>query len=46
MSEAIYCFDTAAVKFAIYPEGGTGPRIIAEIGEDPLAPSLRCDRGR
>ncbi|MET0542943.1 MAG: hypothetical protein ABWZ88_14470 [Variovorax sp.] len=36
MSEAIYCFDTAAVKFAIYPEGGNGPRIIAEIGEDPL----------
>ncbi|MEJ8851360.1 hypothetical protein [Variovorax rhizosphaerae] len=36
MSDAIYCFDTAAVKFAIYPEGGDGPRIIAEIGEDPL----------
>jgi hypothetical protein len=36
MTEAIYCFDTAAVKFAIYPEGGDGPRIIAAIGEDPL----------
>ncbi|MEJ8821672.1 hypothetical protein WKW80_06425 [Variovorax humicola] len=36
MHEAIYCFDTASVKFAIYPEGPDGPRIIAQVGEDPL----------
>ena len=37
MSEAIFCFDTASVRFAIYPpEGFGGPRVIAEIGEDPL----------
>ncbi|MDM0074612.1 hypothetical protein QTH90_09490 [Variovorax sp. J2P1-59] len=34
MAEAIYCFDTATVRFAIYPEGGA--RVVAEIGEDPL----------
>jgi hypothetical protein len=36
MSEAIYCFDTATVRFAIYPKGPAGGRIVAEIGEDPL----------
>jgi hypothetical protein len=36
MPEAIYCFDTATVRFAIYPEGLAGDRIIAAIGEDPL----------
>ena len=36
MSEAIFCFDTATVRFAIYPQGRQGPRIIAAIGEDPL----------
>ncbi|MDM0084987.1 hypothetical protein QTI17_30790 [Variovorax sp. J31P179] len=34
--EAIYCFDRAAVRFAIYPEGLEGPRILAEISEDAL----------
>lgn len=36
MTEAIYCFDTATVRFAIYPEGPGGDRIVAEIAEDPL----------
>jgi hypothetical protein len=36
MSDAIYCFDTAGVRFAIYPHGREGLRVIAEIGEDPL----------
>lgn len=36
MSEAIFCFDTATVRFAIYPRGRQGPRIVAQIGEDPL----------
>jgi len=33
MSEAIYCFDTATVRFVVYSEGC---RCIAEIREDPL----------
>ncbi|MGJ7497761.1 hypothetical protein ACSFA8_22145 [Variovorax sp. RT4R15] len=37
MSEAIFCFDTASVRFAIYPPGAAGAtRVIVEIGEDPL----------
>ena len=36
MTEAIYCFDTATVRFAIYPEGTEGDRVVAEISEDPL----------
>ena len=35
-SDAIYCFDRARVLFAIYPEGGKGGRIVAEISEDAL----------
>lgn len=34
--EAIYCFDTATVRFAIYPDGFDGARVVAQIGEDPL----------
>ncbi len=34
--EAIFCFDTATVRFAIYPDGFDGPRVIAQIGEFPL----------
>jgi len=34
MAEAIYCFDTATVRFAIYLESGA--RVVAEISEDPL----------
>lgn len=36
MTEAIYCFDTATVRFAIYPEGPASERVVAEISEDPL----------
>lgn len=36
MSEAIYCFDTATVRFFIYPDGVQGSCCVAEIGEDPL----------
>ena len=36
MTEAIYCFDTASVRFAIHPEGPEGERCIVEIAEDPL----------
>ncbi|MDP9900050.1 DUF1488 family protein [Variovorax ginsengisoli] len=34
--EAIFCFDTATVRFAIYPDGDDGARVIAQISEDPL----------
>lgn len=34
--EAIHCFDRATVRFAIYPEGLDGPRILVEISEDAL----------
>ena len=34
MAEAIYCFDTATVRFAIYLDSGA--RVVAEISEDPL----------
>jgi hypothetical protein len=34
--EAIYCFDLATVRFAIYPDGLDGPRVLAEITEDAL----------
>jgi hypothetical protein len=34
--EGIYCFDTATVRFAIYPDGHDGARIIAQISEETL----------
>lgn len=34
--EGIYCFDTATVRFAIYPDGPDGVRIVGEISEDTL----------
>src|SRR5690349_20483710 len=34
--EGIYCFDTAAVRFAIYPDGHDGARIIGQISEETL----------
>lgn len=34
--EGIYCFDTACVRFAVYPEGQGGPRVIAQISEHTL----------
>ncbi|MEJ8813152.1 hypothetical protein WKW77_18850 [Variovorax ureilyticus] len=42
-AEAIYCFDTASVRFAIYPEGGG--RFVAEIAEDPLRDFFGADGG-
>jgi len=35
-SEAIHCRDTDTVRFAIYPDGFDGPRIIARICDDAL----------
>ena len=35
-SEAIHCRDTQTVRFAIYPDGIDGPRIIARISDDAL----------
>lgn len=36
LREAIFCFDTATVRFAVYPDGFDGARVIAQIGEHPL----------
>ena len=37
--EAIHCPDSGTVRFAIYPDGFDGPRIIARISERAL-----CER--
>jgi hypothetical protein len=34
--EAIHCTETKTVRFAIYPDGLDGPRIIAHISEAAL----------
>jgi hypothetical protein len=34
--EAIHCFDRQSVRFAFYPAGFDGPRVLAEISEDAL----------
>ncbi len=34
--EGIYCFDTASVRFAVYPDGPDGVRIVAQISEETL----------
>lgn len=35
-SEAIHCGDTETVRYAIYPDGFDGPRIIARISDVAL----------
>ncbi|MBB4225072.1 hypothetical protein ABL849_12375 [Variovorax sp. 375MFSha3.1] len=34
--EGIYCFDSASVRFAFYPDGPGGPRVLAQISEETL----------
>lgn len=34
--EAVHCFDKATVRFAMYPDGPDGTRVLAEISEDAL----------
>jgi hypothetical protein len=34
--EAIHCPDTETVRFAIYPDGFDGPRIIAHVSDEAL----------
>lgn len=34
--EATYRFDASSVRFAIYPAGFDGPRVLAEIGAEAL----------
>lgn len=38
--EGIYCFDTATVKFAVYPDGPDGTRVLAQISQDVLHDAL------
>jgi hypothetical protein len=35
-SEATRCHDMASVRFAIYPDGFDGPRVMARISEEAL----------
>ena len=41
--EAIHCPDTGTVRFAIYPDGFDGPRIIAHISERTLHQRFGAD---
>jgi len=41
--EAIHCPDTGTVRFAIYPDGFDGPRIIARISERALRERFGAD---
>jgi hypothetical protein len=34
--EAVHCRETATVRFALYPEGFDGPRILARISDEAL----------
>lgn len=34
--QAIHCYDRACVRFAVYPEGPEGPRVLAEVPDDAL----------
>jgi hypothetical protein len=34
--EGIYCFDTASVRLAVYPDGPQGARVVAQLSEDTL----------
>lgn len=35
-SEAVHCAATGSVRFAIYPEGDDGPRILARVTREAL----------
>ena len=43
--EAVHCFDRATVRFAVYPEGTAGPRVLAEISEDTLRSAFGVQGG-
>lgn len=38
--EGIYCFDTASVRLAVYPDGPQGARVVALISENTLHDGL------
>jgi hypothetical protein len=39
--EGIYCFDRGVVRFAIFPTGAGGPRVLADIRKKRLQRSSR-----
>ena len=43
--EAIHCYDRGTVRFAVYPDGMDGPRVLAEICEDALRDVLGASGG-
>jgi hypothetical protein len=43
--EGIYCFDRGVVRFAIFPMGVAGPRILADISEEALTDVFKVRGG-
>ena len=43
--EAIHCYDRGTVRFAVYPDGMDGPRVLAEVSEDALRDVLGARGG-
>lgn len=43
--EGIYCFDTASVRFAFYPDGDDGARILGLISEVTLRDAFNARDG-
>ena len=43
--EAIHCYDRGTVRFAVYPDGMDGPRVLAEVSEDALRDVLGASGG-
>jgi hypothetical protein len=43
--EGIYCFDRGVVRFAIFPPGAGGPRVLADISEEALAEIFKVRGG-
>jgi hypothetical protein len=43
--EGIYCFDRGVVRFAIFPTGANGPRVLADISEEALTDVFKVKGG-
>lgn len=41
--EAIHCTDTATIRYAIYPDGLDGPRVIAHVSDMALCELFGAD---
>lgn len=43
--EGIYCFDRGVVRFAFFPLGAIGPRVLADISEEALTDVFKIRGG-